>query len=396
MSAPIATILVVDADRSMVELFRMLIGREPGVAFHSAESIAQARARLTEIQPDLILCDLNLADGDGLALCREIRANPALAQAMFVLVTARADDEVKSRALAMGADDFLRKPVDGAEVQAKWRAVLRLKRLNAELQREHHELAELHGALNRSFDELLDLLMGIVDLSLPGARDRGRRMVDLCSKLADRFEIPLALRKDLTIAAQLCEIGRLVAAGGPRSGALPQTDSQWQYLLASQVVLQQVSGLSGAAALLGAVPENWDGTGAPGRLTQGQIPLRSRILRLVIDFINELESGRPGASAETAAETLQSHSGTRYDPMAVVHLAGVLEPGPARWRQAHLLLPVTALSAGMVLAEDLYTSAGTKLLSRDTRLSPTALEAILRRHSVDPILHGAAVLRHTA
>jgi hypothetical protein len=50
----------------------------------------------------------------------------------------------------------------------------------------------------------------------------------------------------------------------------------------------------------------------------------------------------------------------------------------------------------MVLAEDLYTDAGLKLLSRGTELTPATLEIIQRRHRAEPILNGAAVRRPAA
>jgi hypothetical protein len=61
-----------------------------------------------------------------------------------------------------------------------------------------------------------------------------------------------------------------------------------------------------------------------------------------------------------------------------------------------VLVPIVDLEPGMVLAEDLYTDSGLKLLARGTQLTPSSLEIIRRRHRAEPILHGAAIRRASA
>ncbi|MGH7741979.1 MAG: hypothetical protein ACRENS_08150 [Candidatus Eiseniibacteriota bacterium] len=91
---------------------------------------------------------------------------------------------------------------------------------------------------------------------------------------------------------------------------------------------------------------------------------------------------------------LSEHSNTRYDPMALVHLKAVLEvENPGTLQAPRAKVPIQALEEGMVLAEDLCTDSGIKLLSSGTVLSANALETILRRHRAEPIHNGAAVLR---
>jgi hypothetical protein len=57
---------------------------------------------------------------------------------------------------------------------------------------------------------------------------------------------------------------------------------------------------------------------------------------------------------------------------------------------------VPELTVGMVLAEDLYTDSGIKLLARGTTLSTAALDVILRRHGQDPMYRGVAIQRRPA
>ncbi len=148
--------------------------------------------------------------------------------------------------------------------------------------------------------------------------------------------------------------------------------------------------------MIGGIHENWDGTGHPRHDLQGQIPLRCRILRVVLDF-TAMVDGPSGQPIDAVLERIEDHAGTHYDPMVVVHLKNLVGGLDERhWRGASVLLPIDELRVGMVLAEDLYTDSGLKLLTSGTTLTSATLQVIQRRHRVEPLEHGAAVLRESA
>jgi len=72
---------------------------------------------------------------------------------------------------------------------------------------------------------------------------------------------------DLEISARIHEIGKLLLAGDRVAGDGPEDvidGDHWRYAVAARNLLGQVAGLEGAADLIGAIFENWDGTGHPG------------------------------------------------------------------------------------------------------------------------------------
>jgi response regulator RpfG family c-di-GMP phosphodiesterase len=245
-----------------------------------------------------------------------------------------------------------------------------------------------------NLEQVIELLTRLVDLARPGASERGRRLAGSAVQLAERFEIPAGFLRNLALAARLHEIGMVVERPARSDGSAPDG---WRYTVASKLVLEQVEPLQGVAELVESIRENWDGSGYPGRLQRGQIPFRSRILHALIDFYAELDraaaDGRP-TSGEAAIEVLEAHAGTWYDPVVIAQLGAMirgpsdLEPVPAR-----MVLPVSELGVGMVLAEDLCTSSGIKLLVRGTALTRGTLDIIVQRHQSDPILAGAWVER---
>lgn len=115
------------------EILRFLVasltaeGYRLEVAGNLAEGFVQAQAR----QPDLILLDLGLPDGDGLSLIPKLRS---FSLAPILVLSARGREEDKIAALDLGADDFVAKPFSAAELHARIRAALRRLRLSAQVE----------------------------------------------------------------------------------------------------------------------------------------------------------------------------------------------------------------------------------------------------------------------
>jgi diguanylate cyclase (GGDEF)-like protein len=106
-------------------------------------------------RPRVLICDLQLPDMSGLQVCREVRADPTLDGVFVVLATAFGEDNGKTQVLSAGADEYLRKPYDMAELQARIRSGMRFNRLQERL--EKAALTDgLTGLWNHSqFRELL-------------------------------------------------------------------------------------------------------------------------------------------------------------------------------------------------------------------------------------------------
>ena len=394
MSSLVSTILLVDDDPTTLAHFKAVLEHEPALrvatAIHGKDGLARAR----EILPDLIISDYMMPEMDGFEFCQRVKQEPALEGCLFVVLSGFTDTSLKVRGLNLGVDDYLTKPIEIPELIARVRASLRIKRLQDELRHGKSELERLHGELGDSFDGLLHLLIHLVDLGLPGAADRGKRLTALSRQVGERFEVPVELLADLELAAQLHEVGKVVDAAHHALGAPAQPD--WHYAVVTASLLEQVARLRGAAELIGGMFENWDGTGMPNHFVSGQIPLRARILRIATDFYRLVDGdGRRGGLAPDAAiEVLKEHSGTWYDPLAVVHVESIVLDRPrSEWRTSRVQVGVDQLHEGMVLAADLSTSSGVKLLAKGATVTASMLDVIQRRHLADPIIDGVWITR---
>ncbi|MDP8964608.1 MAG: SpoIIE family protein phosphatase [Cyanobacteriota bacterium] len=138
-------ILIIDDDPAIQMLLKRTLnkeGYEVAVASNGEEGLAQAR----QLRPGLVLCDWNMPGMTGLQVCRQVKAAPELSTTMFVLLTSRNALEDRVKGLDAGADDFLSKPVEMPELEARVRSNLRLHELSRDLQDQKQlletELAE--------------------------------------------------------------------------------------------------------------------------------------------------------------------------------------------------------------------------------------------------------------
>ena len=114
-------ILIVDDEPPIVELARLYLERE-GFHVESCGTAAAGLASAASLEPDLVVLDLMLPDGDGFAICRQLRAT---SRVPILMLTARADDVDKIVGLELGADDYVTKPFNPRELVARVKAILR-------------------------------------------------------------------------------------------------------------------------------------------------------------------------------------------------------------------------------------------------------------------------------
>ncbi|HEY4340448.1 MAG TPA: response regulator [Steroidobacteraceae bacterium] len=121
MTQAMHQILVIEDDASIREVLRALLG-SGGFRVVEAATAARAEIEARAHKPDLLLVDLGLPDGDGLAVIRAVRA---WSPVPIIVLSARTMEDQKIAALDVGADDYITKPFSAAELLARVRAALR-------------------------------------------------------------------------------------------------------------------------------------------------------------------------------------------------------------------------------------------------------------------------------
>jgi len=151
VSAP-ARILVVDDLPQNVKLLADLLGAK-GYAVSTASSGPEALLKVEGERPDLVLLDVMMPEMSGYEVCRKIRENPATGILPVVMVTSLDPAQERIRGLEAGADDFLTKPVNRAELLARVQSLVRVKQLYDTVQTQAAQLAELNKTLAERVSE---------------------------------------------------------------------------------------------------------------------------------------------------------------------------------------------------------------------------------------------------
>jgi diguanylate cyclase (GGDEF)-like protein len=153
-------ILVVDDHEDNIELLRARLEARGYEVFGASDGQA-ALDQVESVNPDLILLDVMMPKMDGMEVVRRLKANKSLPFIPVIMQTALDSTENKVEGLDAGADDYITKPINFAELEARVNSLLRIQKLqadlaatNVELAANKKELSETNGKLSEANDKL--------------------------------------------------------------------------------------------------------------------------------------------------------------------------------------------------------------------------------------------------
>jgi two-component system, cell cycle response regulator len=141
-----ARILVVDDHEDNIEVLRLRL-ESWGYHTDAVQDGAAALRAVEQSPPDLILLDVMMPEVSGIEVARRVKANRSLPFIPIIMQTALDSTEAKVEGLEAGADDYITKPIDFAELKARLRSMLRIKRLQEALEERERELLEVNERL---------------------------------------------------------------------------------------------------------------------------------------------------------------------------------------------------------------------------------------------------------
>ena|SRR5437867_277581 len=141
-------ILVVDDHEDNIELLRARLEAR-GYEVHGANDGQAALEQVERVCPDLILLDVMMPKMDGMEVVRRLKTNKNLPFIPVIMQTALDSTENKVEGLDAGADDYITKPINFAELEARVNSLLRIKALQSDLAAREKELSELNDKLRQ-------------------------------------------------------------------------------------------------------------------------------------------------------------------------------------------------------------------------------------------------------
>ena len=205
-------VLIVDDEPYARQTIEMLLLKESYELFF-AEDAHEALAQLDDEIPDVILSDVMMPNMDGFELCQRIKRNPKWNHVPIILVTALDSKQDLARGLEAGADDFLHKPINGLELRARVRSMLRIKQRHDELQAALQMRQDLANMIVHDIRSPLSTILIYCDLlesELEG-NSGGMQTLDTVRGEANRLSSFLT---DMLMMAKM-EHGRLMLSQSP-------------------------------------------------------------------------------------------------------------------------------------------------------------------------------------
>ncbi len=352
---PITIMLVDDMPANLTLLREML--QLKGYRILAFPRGAMALRAALENPPDLILLDINMPEMDGFEFCRRLKAEKSLKEIPVVFISGRDDVADKVKAFAVGGVDYVTKPFQVDEVNARVVTHLRLRWMQHELEKHNVRLEELVREKVRDIsDSQLATILAVSKLAEYRDDDTGKhieRTRSYCKMLAEQLgacppyaeEVSDDFIHNIYHAAPLHDIGKVGISDSILLKPGKLTAEEFEIIKTHTVIgadtLQAVheryprnAFIVMGIALTRSHHEKWDGSGYPDGLTGADIPLCARIMAIV-DVYDALRSERPykaPLSHEKSLEIIAEGAGRHFDPFvyeAFMKLEGSLRDTPA-------------------------------------------------------------------
>lgn len=332
-------VLVADDDAANRNLFQAMLSSldlEVEVAADGCEVLDKLSLGF-----DLLLLDVGMPGMDGFEVVRCVRGLSDQAELPIIMVTGRTGREDRLRAVEVGANDFICKPVEMTELRIRVSSQLALKASRDALKRYQTDLeilvrertlqlssaleeatlareAEYHAQL-----ETIYRLALAAEVKDPDTAAHVRRVSALCGMLARRCGLSPDESEIITHASPLHDVGKIAVPAEILFKPGKLSPDEWEQMKTHTTVGASILADSPSKLLeMGRViavshHEKWDGSGYPYGLSGEAIPLAGRICAIadVFDALTSERPYKPAYSSDEAYRIIREGRGVHFDPI---------------------------------------------------------------------------------
>ncbi|HET7219552.1 MAG TPA: HD domain-containing phosphohydrolase [Vicinamibacterales bacterium] len=284
-------ILVADDEQPVAEVLRRILMKDG----HTVEVVNDGLAALkavTALKPHVVLLDVNMPGMSGIDVCRRLKQDLTHRLTPVILVTGMAQREKRIEGLEAGADDFLSKPVDGQELLARVRSLVRMKRYTDDLD---------------SAASLIIAMALLIEARDGNTEGHCHRMANYATALGRALNLDEQDLHALHRGGFLHDIGMLAIPDAVLNKSGPLNPEEYELMKSHTIVGDQLCGnqrsLEPVRPIIRHHHERYDGSGYPDGLKGDEIPLLAQIIGLV-DVYDAVTTRRPYQGPHTAQEAI--------------------------------------------------------------------------------------------
>jgi len=233
-----------------------------------------------EVNPDLVILDLDMPIINGLDVCKTLKSNEKTSLIPIIILTSSATDEDKHLAISFGANDFLNKSSENLELKLKVESLLKLKNAINQLENANNIIKSLAKAVE------------VKDLYTEG---HAERVSLFATQLAKGITLSEQQIKDITMAGLLHDIGKIGIPDNILNKPGKLTDDEYEIIKQHPVIGEEIcspiKSFDKVKKIIRSHHEKLDGTGYPDRLQDHEIDIETRIMTIA-DIYDALTSDR--------------------------------------------------------------------------------------------------------
>lgn len=330
-----ATILIVDDEETnllILESMLVSMSYRPIKARDGNRALEIVKSEL----PDIILLDLIMPIIDGFTVLQSLKSQEETKLIPVVIISSLEDLDSRVRALSLGADDFLTKPIEHAELNARVRSLLLVKAyydymkesqrtLEKEVEKKTRELRKAYETIKGASLDTIIRLTKAAEFRDPETGNHTNRVSRYAAAIAGRMNLGPDFVEMIRYAAPMHDLGKIGIPDQILQKPSKLESSEWDIMRKhsemGSTILEgsEFEFIKVAQAIALTHHEKWDGTGYPQGLRGEEIPIEGRITAIadVFDALISRRPYKPPFSREEALTIIRELRGRHFDPQVV-------------------------------------------------------------------------------
>ena len=342
--------------------------------------------------PSIFFIDVFLEGMNGLNIIKAIQNKYPNEMFYTMIISGTHDKDLMLQSLRSGADEFISKPISTDQFLLRLLNIKRFIELQLLNKTQTNELQQLNEKLLAIRLRMIEIIRMFQNIRIPESEKLIQRIKKAAVWIYQKLSEENPNIEAIEYAAELINSGRILLSEHQlikpvMINGLVAGEDMTKVPENVKTILSKVPEFDGVINILYHLYENFDGSGIPDKIKGWEIPLESRILRILVDYENLLIKNQ-GKESKTI-DALFTESRRLYDYRIIAMLDQYLafqniNNKSANQREVPML--ISELKPDTILSRNVYTNSGLKLISMGTKLTEESIGMLLNMTKDDAII----------